>query len=118
MPLSNEPPLKLFRLLRDRVGGKARRRGEFTEEELCTELEVEDKISFNTQPEINELLARVKECGAVLQQHKHTFGNTGEHLKRAVVDDIVRWAQETSGEDSLALLLDQAGMGKTIVARN
>jgi hypothetical protein len=35
-----------------------------------------------------------------------------------VVDDLVRWARESAEDDDLALLLDQAGMGKTIVARD
>ncbi len=118
MPSSNEPPLKLFRLLRDRVGGAARLRGEFTEDTLREKLTVEDKVRFHTQPDTNELLTSIKGCGAILQQHKHTFGNTGKHLKRAVVDEIILWTHESAGEENLAILLDQAGMGKTIVAQD
>lgn len=118
MPLSNETRSKLFRLLRDRVGEAARYRGQFTENELRKKLALEDQITLDHQPDIEELLARVKECGAILRLHKHTFGNTGKRIKRAVVDDISQWAQEVGGEDNLALLMDQAGMGKTIIARD
>jgi hypothetical protein len=118
MPSSSEPPLKLFRLLRDRVGGGARRRGEFTADELRETLASEDKVILTVQPNTNELLDSIKGCGAILQQHKHTFGDTGKHLKRAVVDDISQWSYESADEDNLALLLDQAGMGKTVVVRD
>lgn len=118
MPSSNEPPLKLFRLLRDRVGRGARRRGEFSEEELREKLASEDQVILTIQPDTHELLASIRGCGAILQQHKHTFGNTGKHLKRAVVDAISQWSHESAGEENLALLLDQAGMGKTVVVRD
>jgi hypothetical protein len=117
MPAGGESPIKLFRLLRDRVGGAARLRGAFTADELRASLE-EDGIRLDPQPTLEELRDLARACGAVLRQHKHTFGNTGRHLKRAVVDDIVRWARESREEDDLALLLDQAGMGKTIVMRD
>lgn len=118
MPLSNEPPTKLFRLLRDRVGGATRYRGEFNQEELRLELALEDRITLDYQPNIEELLARVKQCGAVLRQHKHTFGNTEKHINRAIVGDISQWARAVDGDDNLAFLMDQAGMGKTIIARD
>lgn len=118
MPFSNEPPSKLFRLFRDRVGEAARNRCVFTAEELRAKIRTEDKINLDPQPDSNEILSQVKECGAVLRQHKHTFGNTQKHLKRAVVDEIALWAKDPTSEDNLALLLDQAGMGKTVVTRD
>lgn len=117
MPTGGEPPSRLFRLLRDRIGGAARRRGEFTIEGLRASLE-EDGVRLDPQPAMEYLRALARACGAVLRQHKYTFGNTSRHLRRAVVDDIVRWARESGEEDDLALLLDHAGMGKTIVARD
>jgi hypothetical protein len=117
MPAGGEPPIRLFRLLRDRIGGAARRRGEFTAEGLRASLE-DDGVRLDPQPALEDLRDLARACGAVLRQHKHTFGNTGHHLRRAVVDDIVRWARGAGEQDDLALLLDQAGMGKTIVARN
>lgn len=118
MPAGGEPPIRLFRLLRDRVGGAARRRGEFIAEGLRASLEEEDGVRLDPQPALEALRDLARACGAVLRQHKHTFGNTERHLRRAVVDDVVRWARESREEDDLALLLDQAGMGKTIVARD
>lgn len=118
MPASNEPPAKLFSLLRDRVGKAARRREEFTEEALRASLKAKDKIILYTQPAIDELRALIRECGAMLRQHKHTFGNTGRHVERPVAADITKWALESGREENLALLLDQAGMGKTIVLRD
>jgi hypothetical protein len=86
--------------------------------------DVKDKLGAknNVRPIIElsfeELKACVKACGAILQQHKHTFGNTDKHIRRTVIDDIICWAEKATGEDNLAFLLDQAGMGKTIVARD
>ncbi|MFL6227833.1 MAG: hypothetical protein ACJ741_03530 [Pyrinomonadaceae bacterium] len=118
MPAGGEPPTRLFHLLRDRVGGAARHRGIFTEEELRARLESEDGVRLDPQPSLAELRDLARACGAVLRQHKHTFGNTGSHLKRAVVEDVARWARESDENDDLALMLDHAGMGKTIVARD
>lgn len=117
MPAGGEPPIRLFRMLRDRVGGAARRREEFTAEGLRASLE-EDGVRLDEQPALEDLRELTQACGALLRQHKHTFGNTGHHLRRSVVDNIVRWARESGEDDDLALLLDQAGMGKTIVARD
>jgi hypothetical protein len=117
MPAGGEPPIRLFRMLRDRVGGAARRRGEFTAEGLRASLKG-DGVRLDPQPALEDLRELARACGAVLRQHKHTFGNTGQHLRRAVVADIVRWVRESGEEDDLALLLDQAGMGKTIIARD
>lgn len=117
MPQSNEPQKKLFRLLRDRIGGEARHRGSFISHPLRESLE-EERVYLIAPPDIDELRASIRECGALLRQHKHTFADTGRHLKRSVVDDIVSWAQESTDEESVAMLLDQAGMGKTVVARD
>lgn len=70
---------------------------------------------------MDELREQVRACGAGLRQHKHSFGNTGRHLKRDITDSLVAWAEQGSNSGSLsnvAILLDQAGMGKTVVMRD
>ena len=66
-------------------------------------------------------------CGALLRGYKHTIANTGKHIRRRVVEDILAWAQQdeadlqTNGQwenGRVGVLLDQAGMGKTTVARD
>lgn len=119
IPPSNKPQVELFRLLRDRVGETSRRRGSFTADALRTSLAAENGVRFTAQPSLEVLRETVKACGAGLRQHKHTFGGTGKHLQRGVVKDIVNWAQETTGGDkNVAMLVDQAGAGKTVVARD
>jgi hypothetical protein len=118
MPTSNRPHRSLFSLLRDRVGGKARRRGWFISAPLREDLRVRDEVVLVSPPEITALRESVRACGTILKQHKYTFGDTGVRLERDVVGEIVRWAREApeeEGKDSVAVLLDRAGMGKTVV---
>lgn len=118
MPGSNRPKRSLFSLLRDRVGGKARRRGWFTSAPLRESLRTRDEVVLDTPPEMADLRESVRACGAMLKQHKRTFGGTSVRLERGVVGEIVRWAQgapDEEGDDRVAVLLDGAGMGKTVV---
>ncbi len=117
IPKNNRKPLELFRLFRDRVGGEARLRGIFTAKELLKNLEVESGIVFSIQPTIAELNEIVKKCGAGLRQHKNTFGNTDIHLERQVTDDVLNWITEKT-EKNVAIILDQAGTGKSVVMRD
>lgn len=120
IPRSNVPQRSLFGLLRDRVGGRARRRGWFTSAPLRESLRERDDVILAVPPDITDLREAVRACGAVLKQHKSTFGETGRRLERGVVDEIVRWAGEdpTEDADNVAVLLDGAGMGKTVVMRD
>ena len=117
IPKTNRSSLELFRLLRDRVGGEARRRGNFTAPELLKSLADESGIKFSIQPSIEELDDIAKKCGAGLRQHKNTFGDTDIHLKRQITDDVIAWVNEKT-EKNVAFILDQAGMGKTVVMRD
>ncbi len=118
MPQSNQPHMTLFRLLRDRVGGVARVRGSFTSPSLREALQAEDGVQLAPPLDIGDLHASIRACGALLRQHKHTIASTGRHLNRSVVNDIITWTQEATGEERVAMLLDHAGMGKTVVMRD
>ncbi len=118
VPDSNRPKRSLFSLLRDRVGGEARRRGQFTAVKLRKSLQTVDRVVLSSPSDVADLRESVRACGSVLKQHKHTFGNTGRRLERGVVDDIVGWLQEADSENAesnVAMLLDGAGMGKTVM---
>lgn len=117
MPKSNRLPIDLFRLLRDRVGGEARRRGNFTAPELLKSLKEESDVEFSVPPTIEQLNDIAENCGAGLRQHKNTFGVTDIHLQRHITDDISAWVNENT-EKNIAFILDQAGMGKTVVMRD
>jgi hypothetical protein len=117
MPLSNQPPWTLFRLLRDRIGSEARIRRAFTAPTLRDALR-EDGIELHAPIDVNDLLSSVHACGARLRQHKHTFADTDRHLRRAVVNDIIDWLRDPMDEKRVSMLLDQAGMGKTVVMRD
>jgi hypothetical protein len=117
IPKSNRKHLELFRLLRDRVGGKARRRGNYTASELINSLIEESNIEFSSQPSTEELNRIVQQCSAGLRQHKNTFGDSNVHLERQITDDVIAWVNEKT-EKNVAFILDQAGMGKTVVMRD
>jgi HEAT repeat protein len=108
----------LFRLLRDRVGGEARYRGSFEARTLRESLAAEGGIEFRAPPDLDELRLAIHDCGALLRQHKNTFGNTKFHLPRHLVDEIVEWALDPPDERRVGMLLDQAGRGKTVVLRD
>lgn len=117
IPRSNKLPIEFFRLLRDRVGGEARRRGIFTAPELVKSLKEESNIELSAPPTVEQLSEITKKCGAGLRQHKNSFGNTKIHLERKITDDITAWVNEKT-EKNVAIILDQAGMGKTVVMRD
>lgn len=108
----------LFRLLRDRVGGHARRRGSFDAIGLKGQLRSDDRVEFLESPNLALLRQSVRACGAVLLAYKHTLGATGRHLPRAVTGDIVAWAREATSDRQVGMLLDQAGAGKTVILRD
>lgn len=118
IPKSNRNQVEVFCLLRDRVGGAARIRDRFDSAKLVKALEQESGVRFVEQPRIEELRELIRNCGASLKQYKNKFGNSGVHLKRQVVDEIIDWVEESSDQENVAILLDQAGMGKTVVARD
>ena len=117
MPHSDRVPRELFRLLRDRAGGQARHRDSFTAEALRASLAAEGTLLIEP-PDIESLREAVRKCGFLLRQHKHSIGRTGRHVSRAIVDEILAWATQGTAEDRLAMLLDRAGMGKTVVTRD
>ena len=118
MPDSNKRRRELFRLLRDKAGGQARYRKSFSRDQLIAELAEEATVSFSSQPNIGELRALVTMAGAVLRQHKHNFAGTGIHIDQPTVDEIVEWVVTSGDHQNVAVILDQPGMGKTVVARD
>lgn len=121
MPQTNKTANEIFRLLRDRVGGEARVRGVFTASELRRSVEEESshEIIFETPADFDELRNAIAKTGSLLRQHPNKFGATDIHIQREVVTQIVEWLLG-DGDDkkNVAMLLDQAGMGKTVIMRD
>ena len=118
VPASDQTQQTLFSLLRDRVGGAARIRGVFTAETLREDLRQKNAVQLRLPPGVDTLHASLSACGDLLRQHKGTFGSTGWYVERGIVNNIVAWAQTAVDEERVALLLDQAGMGKTVVMQD
>lgn len=118
MPSSNQTIQTLFQLLRDRIGREARIRQAFIAPTLCDALRLENNVLFHVPVDMTDLFMAVRNCGALLRQHKHTIAATGLHLRRSIVDDILSWLHEPTDEKRVSMLLDQAGMGKTVVMRD
>lgn len=117
MPETNDYPVNLFRLLRDRVGGASRIRGEFTAYPLQISLKSESpNLIFSKPQDIGVLKETIKSSSSLLRHHKFTVGNTGIHIPRIIVKDVVEWIINSSDDTkNLAMLIDQAGTGKTVV---
>ena len=116
MPATNYAPITLFRLFRDKVGGESRIRGEFTSSSLQKLLINENpNLTFSKSPDIEDLKASIKACSSMLRQQKSTIGNTGFHFSREIVNDIVEWSIDSNDDKkNVAMLIDQAGVGKTV----
>jgi hypothetical protein len=117
---SNTPVSTVFQLLRDYAGGAARIKGTFVANRLRQRLADDNHVIFFIPPDISELQAAVQACGSLLRQHKSTLGGTGRHLRRAVVDDLVRHLSSDidDSDQRVTMLLDGAGAGKTVVVRD
>lgn len=117
MPQSSLPLMSFFRLLRDRVGGKARVRGEFFSLQLRDSLKSElSDLVFTTPTDIEHLRDAIQSCSSQLRQQRCTIANTDHHIKRDTVDEITNWLKSESDFDkNVSILLDQAGMGKSVV---
>jgi hypothetical protein len=120
MPATNFPTIILFKLFRDKVGEASKIRGEFTSNSLQNQLMSENsKLIFSKPPDIEELRTSIRSCSSLLRQHKSTVGNTGIHISRKIAKDIVQWAEDSSDDKkNVAMLIDQAGTGKTVVVHD
>lgn len=85
---------------------------------VARDLHVHQSVPQSEPLDIETLRTQVKACGALLRQHKHTIANTDEHLPREIVEEIVAWIQDPPEDQQVAMLVDQAGMGKTVVMRD
>ncbi len=117
MPQTNKPQMIIFRLLRDRVGGKAKVRGEFFSLQLRESLRSElPDLVFATPTDIEHLRDAIQSCSSQLRQQRCTIAYTDHHIKRDTVDEIINWLKSESDFDkNVSILLDQAGMGKSVV---
>lgn len=118
MPPSTTTAIGLFRLLRDRVPGEATIRAEFDREALIRSLVDEDASFRLTMVSDADVASAAAATTALLRQHRATFGTTGHHLRRAVVDDILAWFGSPQTEGNVAMLIDDAGTGKSVVMRD
>lgn len=117
IPQSNISQLTLYRVLHNLVGGKARNRGDLAADTLRSTLEKE-RIFLATPSSIDSLRLAVRQCSAMLHAYKSTIGRTGIHIRRSVVDQVIDWVHTITGNKHVALLLDQAGMGKSVAIRD
>lgn len=120
MPATNRKPREVFRLLRDRVGGEARVGGGFNSVQLKDSLKNESPdLIFYDPPDVEQLLSDARKISSLLLQHKHTFGSTGLYIKRSIVSEILQWLENRDDiQKNVAILVDQAGMGKTVVMQD
>jgi uncharacterized protein (DUF2267 family) len=115
IPASTFTMVTLFRLLRDRVGGEARIRAEFRKSDLLESLINENRSFRITAVSDADIERAAAASSASLKTYRGTFGNTGHHLDRQVVDEVHQWLSSSESEGTIAMLLDEAGAGKSVV---
>lgn len=118
MPASNVGHAALFRLLRDRAASEARHRGAFRAQRLRDSLAEIDDVHLRAPQSLSAIHDSFRYSAAHLRQHKSTLGQTGVHIERSVVGEILEWVNSQPAEASVALLLDSAGSGKSVVLRD
>lgn len=118
IPSSSVSPKHLFRIFRDFVGGESRVRGTFLTDLVAKRLFEEDQISLKNQFSDDDLKAVIRDCTATIKQYKNTFGNTNCHIRRQITDEIIEWLCNSNSDERFSVLLDQAGMGKTVLVRD
>lgn len=120
MPHTNRTQKELFRLLRDRIGGEARVKGVFTSLLLRQNLLVESPdLKFDLPPDIGTIRTEIRSCGSLLRQHQNTISGTNIHIQREVAAKIIEWSlSDSPTAKNVSMLLDQAGMGKTVIMRD
>lgn len=116
MPESNLAPSTLFSLLRDRVGILAKIRFSHTADNLNKWL-IDQGISISKSVPFDELRSAVYSTSSILRHQKNTIGKTGKHINRTDSRDIANWLIESTEKESIGILLDQAGTGKTVLIR-
>lgn len=116
MPASNLTTITLYKLFRDKVGGESRIRGEFTSSLLIKQIISENpSLTFIKPPDIEDIKESIKSSSSTLRQQKSTIGSTGIHFSREIVTDIVEWSIDSKDDQkNVAMLIDQAGVGKTV----
>ena len=117
MPESNKHPIEFFRQLRDVVAEKSTHRGVFNalrlREILLSEI---PGLVFKTSEDIASMRNAIQDCSSQLRQQKCTISNTNCHVESDTVHKIVTWVKgEFEFDNNVSILLDQAGMGKSVV---
>jgi hypothetical protein len=118
MPASTETLSNLFGLLRDRVGGNARQRITVDRETLLASLVDKDPSFRLTVVSDGDIARSANATTATLLKHRASFGNTGVHVRRPVVQELRAWLQTPESDGAVAMLLDEAGAGKSVVLRD
>jgi hypothetical protein len=114
------PAVSVFAFLKARLPEDARRRIELFPDEVRRWLESEHGVRLAAPPPLAELHQAVVRCSAVLRGQRNQMGRTGRHLPRATTKEILDWLLTPPfvSADNVALLLDGAGKGKTVVLRD
>lgn len=118
MPASTQTSSNLFGLLRDHVSGNARQRITVDRETLLASLVDKDSSFRLTTVSDDDVARSAAATTATLLNHRATFGNTRVHVQRPVVQELRAWLQTPESDGAVAMLLDEAGAGKSVVMRD
>ncbi|MEM7532010.1 MAG: ATP-binding protein [Chloroflexota bacterium] len=119
MPHTNRNQKELFYLLYSYVGQYGSNRQELTADFLRARLHKDIcGLEFDTPANIVSLREEIKLCNSSLLKSPSEFGKTGIYIEHDVVNVIVDWLlSDLPDEKNVSVLLDQAGMGKTVLMK-
>jgi hypothetical protein len=66
---------------------------------------------------LNDVLRQLKEDSAILLHHPDGIGSMQFQVPRPEVEQLFRWLTSARDDKNLALLLDGAGLGKSVVLK-
>ncbi|WP_083243633.1 NACHT domain-containing protein, partial [Paenibacillus nuruki] len=114
MPDSNQTVELLFESLVGKVSREAKRRTSYTRESLIPWLEKNNIRIANSVP-LELLRSSIYACSSTLRYQKNTLVKINQYLPRSTSNEITEWLLDHENQNSIGILLDQAGSGKTVV---
>ncbi|MFZ5627976.1 MAG: NACHT domain-containing protein [Spirochaetota bacterium] len=119
MPAGSNNARTIFDLLVALAAKRSSIRAEYTGPKLREEiLNSHPNLQFQAPHSIQELEQELYRANAPFSALRNTFGQTNIHIERPEIKEISTWITLHSKYKNVAVLIDQAGMGKSVLMRD
>lgn len=116
MPESNQSAELLFTSIVGKVNLQSKDRHSYTKENLKEWLE-ENNIKIADSISLVKLRESMYSCNSIMRHQNNTLAKINHHLPRDTSKEISNWLLDMENQNSIGILLDQAGSGKTVVMK-